>query len=190
MVIVRCLSPNTLSKQMSMRKDDSAEWLPLVDENGIVVGKAQRGECHDGKRMLLHPVVHLHVFNKQGNLLLQHRPKWKTIQPNKWDTAVGGHVDYGETIEQALLRETREEIGLEDIDPRFLCRYIHQSEVERELVNVFFVMTDSPLHPSEEVDELRYFTLSELQNYKNTGFFTPNFEEEWEMLNQRHLLPF
>ena len=71
-----------------MKKDNLEEVFPIVDEEGNVVGKASRKECHDGSK-LLHPVVHLHVFDKDGRLYLQRRPDWKDIQPGKWDTAVG-----------------------------------------------------------------------------------------------------
>lgn len=91
-----------------MKKDNLEEVFPIVDEEGNVVGKASRKECHDGSK-LLHPVVHLHVFDKDGRLYLQRRPDWKDIQPGKWDTAVGGHVDYGEDVETALRREAAEE---------------------------------------------------------------------------------
>ena len=72
-------------------KDNQQEIFPIVDEEGKVVGKATRGECHSGSH-LLHPVVHLHVFNAQGDVYLQKRPEWKDIQPGKWDTAVGHHT--------------------------------------------------------------------------------------------------
>ena len=75
-------------------KDNNAERFPIVDEEGKVIGAATRGECHNGSR-LLHPVVHLHVFNSRGEVFLQKRPEWKDIQPGKWDTAVGGHIDEG-----------------------------------------------------------------------------------------------
>ena len=102
-------------------KDNSAEIFPIVDEQGNTIGRATRGECHSGSR-LLHPVVHLHLFNSRGELYLQRRPDWKDIQPGKWDTAVGGHVDYGETVAQALQREVREEIGLEGLEFRQIGR--------------------------------------------------------------------
>ncbi len=75
-----------------MNYDNKEEMFPIVDEQGNITGAATRGECHNGSK-LLHPVVHLHVFNSKGELYLQKRPDWKDIQPGKWDTAVGGHID-------------------------------------------------------------------------------------------------
>ena len=104
------------------------EFFPLVTEEGDVIGKATRKECHSGS-FLLHPVVHLHVFDKAGRLYLQKRSMDKDIQPGKWDTSVGGHIDYGETVEQALRREAREELGLTDFEPFFAFRYTFRSMV-------------------------------------------------------------
>ena len=53
-------------------KDNSLEKFPIVDEEGHVIGSATRGECHSGSK-LLHPVVHLHVFNSKGEVYLQRR---------------------------------------------------------------------------------------------------------------------
>ena len=58
------------------------EWFPLVDSDGSVIGKATRKECHSGSK-LLHPVIHLHVFNDAGDLFLQKRSESKDIQPGK-----------------------------------------------------------------------------------------------------------
>ncbi|MBS7408532.1 MAG: NUDIX domain-containing protein [Prevotellamassilia sp.] len=162
-------------------KDNDNELLPLTDELGHIVGRATRGECHGGS-MLLHPVVHLHVFNPEGALFLQRRPEWKDIQPGRWDTAVGGHVDWGETIDEALRREVSEEIGLTDFTPTFLCRYVFESRRERELVHVYQTVTDHPLCPSAETAGGRYFTRREIISHLGRDFFTPNFEQEWQRL--------
>ena len=80
-----------------MPSDNNQEMFPVVDEQGNITGAATRGECHSGSR-LLHPVVHLHIFNTKGELYLQKRPEWKDIQPGKWDTAVGGFSKYAITF--------------------------------------------------------------------------------------------
>ena len=159
-----------------MKKDNSEEIFPVVDEEGNVIGRATRGECHDGSK-LLHPVVHLHVFDAEGRLFLQHRPAWKDIQPDKWDTAVGGHVDYGETIEDALRREAREELGLIDFTPEFLCSYVFESDRERELVNTFKTTVDpAAVRPSDELDGGRWLTADELR--ADPDCLTPNLRHE------------
>ena len=158
-------------------QDNNQELLPLVDEAGHVIGKATRGQCHDGSK-LLHPVVHLHVFDAAGRLFLQQRPLWKDIQPGKWDTAVGGHVDYGEDIASALLREVREELGIEDFTPEFLLRYIFESERDRELVHVYRTTYDGDIRPTDELDGGRFWTLDEIRKAMGKGVLTPNFESE------------
>ena len=158
--------------------DNLQEIFPIVDMDGHVTGSATRGECHSGT-MLLHPVVHLHVFNSKGNIYLQKRPEWKDIQPGKWDTAVGGHIDYGETPEEALRREVREELGITDFKPKVVDKYVFQSKHERELVYVNKTTYDGEMHPStEELDGGRFWTMQEIREALGKGLLTPNFESE------------
>lgn len=162
-----------------MMKEDDTEMLPLVDEEGRCLGTASRGECHSGSR-LLHPVVHLHVFNSAGQLYLQRRPQWKRIQPGKYDTATGGHMSAGESVEQALRREVEEEIGISDFTAEPLGHYVFDSQVERELVYVHRTVYDGSLRPSPtELDGGRFFSRQEILAHIGQGLFTPNFESEY-----------
>ncbi len=160
------------------KKDNSKEIFPIVDETGAVVGSATRGECHDGSK-LLHPVAHLHLFDSAGRLYLQQRPLWKDIQPGKWDTAVGGHIDFGEAVDEALVREVREELGVTDFAPRFLLKYLFESEREKELVYVYSCVYDGEVCPSDELDGGRFWAVQEIEAAMGQGVLTPNFEQEF-----------
>lgn len=158
------------------------EWFPLVNEAGETIGKATRKECHSGSK-LLHPVVHLHIFNDAGDLYLQKRSMTKDIQPGKWDTAVGGHVDLGETVEEALRREVREELGITDFIPQLITRYIFESEIEKELVHSFCTIYNGTITPDpSELDGGRFWTATEIKDNLGKNIFTPNFEKEYQRL--------
>jgi isopentenyldiphosphate isomerase len=159
------------------------EWFPIVDEDGNTIGKALRSVCHDGKSMLLHPVVHLHLFNRHGELYLQKRSMLKDIQPGKWDTSVGGHVNPGEDPGDAVIREASEELGLNDLSPRFLTRYVWQSSRERELVHSYTIISGLiPEVNKSEIEEGRFWTKEEITENLDRGVFTPNFEHEFRLL--------
>ena len=163
-------------------RDNPNEQFPIVDEDGNILGAVSRGHAHDGSK-ILHPVVHLHVFNSKGELYLQHRPAWKDIQPDKWDTAVGGHIDLGENVDQALHREVREELGITDFQPESLGHYVFESKRERELVYVHRCSYDGPVKPSkDELDGGRFWTRQEILDNMGKGVFTPNFENEYKQL--------
>jgi isopentenyldiphosphate isomerase len=167
----------------AMKNSYPDEWFPLVDEDGNTIGKELRSICHDGKSMLLHPVVHLHLFNTRGELYLQKRSMNKDIQPGKWDTSVGGHVDPGETPLEALFRESGEELGLKNFTPEFLGKYIWQSSVERELVNSYSTVSDQiPDINPEEIEAGKYWSLKEIEINLGKEIFTPNFEHEFRKM--------
>lgn len=162
------------------------EIFPIVDENGNITGSATRKECHSGSK-LLHPVVHLHILNEQRDaLFLQKRALNKDIQPGKWDTAVGGHVDLGENIHIALRRETREELGLIDFTPQHIISYVFESEIERELVNTFTTTvnpdTTNFVIDENEISEGRFWPLHKIDSNLGKGVFTPNFEQEYQRI--------
>lgn len=160
------------------------ELFPIVDAEGRTIGSATRAVCHDGHSKLLHPVVHLHVISSDfGSVLLQRRSLSKDIQPGKWDTTVGGHVDYGESVADALAREAREELGIDISSARRIETYIWESEREREMVNVHLLIADPgdiSISPDPvEIDEARFWSIEEIVEAKGRNILTPNFEKEF-----------
>ena len=160
------------------------EMVPVVEPDGEVVACAPRSYVHGGSR-LLHPVVHLHIINRKGEVYLQKRARTKKLYPGRWDTAVGGHVDYGESVAEALFREAAEELGLYDFNPVFIRDYIYENSRERELVNVFAIVGDFSPSPDEaEVSDGRYWPVNEIEESFEKSILTPNFEREFTMVRK------
>jgi isopentenyl-diphosphate delta-isomerase len=89
---------------------DQTEIVDTVDENDVVIGRATRQEAHD--RGLLHRAVHILAFDRVGKLILQKRADGKEFNPNRWTSAVSGHVTSGDTYNAAAEREVVEELQL------------------------------------------------------------------------------
>lgn len=169
----------TPTAETSMQSVSVSEWFPVVEPSGIVVGRSARDYCHSGKKPL-HPVIHIHIVDRFGRIYLQKRSMKKDIQPGKWDTAVGGHVSYGESILEAVFREASEELGLLAFNPIYVTSYVFESPIERELVNVFAAVGSFDLKPDlDEVDEGRWWPISEIEENIGKSVFTPNFESEY-----------
>jgi len=158
-----------------------AEMFDIVDERDQVIGQAPRCECH-GNPALVHRVAHVLVFNSDGNLLLQLRAPHKDVQPGKWDTSVGGHLDPGEGYRQAAVREMGEELGVHGVPLTFLYKSRIRNEYESENVATYLARYDGLIRFAEdEISEIRFWTPGEIDASLGSGLFTPNFEEEWAM---------
>jgi len=153
----------------------------MVTPTGQVVGKAPRRAGH-GNPDLLHPVVHVHILNSRGELLLQKRAANKELYPDHRDTAIGGHGRSGESIASALRREAGEELGITPAHFRPLFRYIHRNPYESEPVHAFVLEDDGPFYPNpREITEIRFWEFDDIEGHLGKGLFTPNFEQEFQM---------
>ena len=163
------------------------EYFPIVEPNGLVIGRSTREYCHGGAKPL-HPVIHVHIIDRFSRIYLQKRSMKKDIQPGKWDTAVGGHVSYGESIVEAVYREAYEELRLIEFNPIHIETYQFESLVEREMVSIFAAVGSYELTPDlDEVDEGRWWPVEEIDANMGKGVFTPNFESEFQMIRKQLL---
>jgi len=117
-------------------EEDIMEFLPVVNERGIIVGRALHLELHKGNK-ILHPVVHLHVNNNKG----------VNVGKYWW------HVAFGETPEKTLKRKAVETLGLTSIHPKLKKQYIRETKTEKELVFVYHIISDEEIIKSSERKE-------------------------------------
>lgn len=156
------------------------EMLEVVNEEGETIQSLPRSEIH-GNPALLHRVVHVLVFNEKGELFLQKRSMNKDVAPGRWDTSVGGHVNAGETLDEAMRREMEEELGIAACTSKFLYTYIHSNEFESELVYTYSCVFSGEIHfQRDEIDEVRPWSLDEIRENFGNGVLSDNFEHEIE----------
>ncbi|MBN1646624.1 MAG: NUDIX domain-containing protein [Spirochaetales bacterium] len=156
------------------------EVFDLVDRNNLVIGTASRKECHCNKA-LLHRAVHIIIVNSAGQVFLQKRAENKDVQPGKWDSSVGGHVDSGEDYFAAGVREAGEELGIDAAGMQYLYEYIMTSDVESEFVRTYLLHCEGGFSLQEsEISDGRFWDEQEIRASLGTGVFTPNFEDEFE----------
>lgn len=161
----------------------SEEMFDIVDEDNNVIGVASRSQCH-GDPSLIHRTAHVVVYNSNGSILLQKRSQSKDLLGGFWDTAVGGHLDMGESFEEGARREMNEELGIDKNYPmEFLCDWKIRNDVESENVRIYKVISEGPFaFDPNEIDEVRFWTRDELCDKDNHKDFTPNLIKEIEYL--------
>lgn len=122
--------PITQSSKFTSQTNPT-EFLPLVNEQGNIVGRALHFEIHNGNKVL-HPAIHLLIYNTKKEIMAKY---W-------W------HVAFGETAEKTLKRKLKE-MESQTIKPKFKKQYIREDKNEKELVSVFTAVCDSEIHSSQ-----------------------------------------
>ncbi len=160
---------------------EQEELLEIVTKEGKVIKTLPRSEIH-GNPELIHKVVHVLVFTKNGELLLQKRSMSKDVAPGKWDTSVGGHVNSGETLTQAIEREIDEELGIAVVEPEFLYTYIHSNPHETELVYTYSCIYNGEIRfNKDEIDEVKPWSIEEINKNIGKKIFSDNFEHDFRL---------
>ncbi len=145
------------------------ELIDIVDENNKLTGKIEDRWVAYNKG-LWRRTVSCWIMNEKGEILLQKRTPNKLKNPNKW-AKTGGQVDSGETVEEAIFREVKEEVGIEIPKKQIKVIDIYKSDDESKRFSYNFVFVvnhkieDYTLQ-KEEVLEVKYMTIEEMELIK------------------------
>ncbi len=144
------------------------EFLDVVNENDEVISSASRDEVY--KKTLRHRIVHVLIFNDVGEMALQLRSVEAPFCPNHWSTAVGGHVQSGESCLDAAKREGLEELGvIFDLEEFSKDYYIDGAGPDKFLYTFKSVYNGSFQLNPEEVAKIRFFTIEHIKEMVDKG---------------------
>ncbi|MSU75994.1 NUDIX domain-containing protein [Patescibacteria group bacterium] len=138
--------------------------LDLVDENDNVIGHISRDDKSYGSYQNFR-VVNAFVVNSAGKIWIPRRTETKRIFPGCLDMSVGGHVDSGETYEEAFKRETTEELNLNlDQVPWKEIGYLNPYQVGTSaFMKVYQIDSDEdPNYNKEDFSEAFWLTPNEI----------------------------
>lgn len=156
------------------------EIFDVVNEEDEVTGTSTRAEVHAGG--LLHRAVHVFVFNKRGDILLQRRSLLKDAHPGVWDSSVSGHLDSGEGYEAAAVRELEEEMGICGAEIEEIARVKACPATGWEHVRLYRTRHDGSLrYPCAEIDAAMWFPVAEVEAWvaNRPEDFASGFLECW-----------
>lgn len=159
--------------------NDPAELFAVVNENDEVIGSKPRAEVHGNN--LRHRAVHLFIFNRAGELLLQKRSRHKDRNPNVWDSSAAGHVDAGEEYDATAARELREELAVETELTR-VAKIAASTQTGEEFIWLYRGEAEGGFHPpASEIDAVQFFPLDLITEWleKRPDDFAPGFIECW-----------
>ncbi|MBC8412881.1 MAG: NUDIX domain-containing protein [Nitrospira sp.] len=112
-------------------------------------------------------VAQIILENPRGELLIYKRDNNPDIPyPGHWDL-IGGHLEEGETPEQALVREVMEEIGIELAEYTFFKKYdVFVGDVWQNIKYIYTAKIDIPLQDLTlyEGEKLMYVSRAEICN--------------------------
>jgi isopentenyl-diphosphate delta-isomerase len=184
-----------MTEQIETRTEvvsDEAELLILVDSEDQPIGELDKAACHNDEGKL-HRAFSLFVLNSKGQILLQKRAKNKRLWGGYWSNSCCSHPRAGESIADAVLRRSEQELGLA-VDAKFVYKFEYSAKFgeagsERELCSVYVAQTsDEPVFNTEEISACRWVSPAKLAKalVDNAGHYTPWLKMEWDTLRRDH----
>lgn len=158
------------------------ELIEIVDENGNFTGEVMdKDETHD--KNLLHNEIAVFIINDNKQVLLQKRSANKRFEPNKWSLCAG-HVDAYESLEDAAIRELKEEVGLhisiDDLHP-FAEREFTIRDSNSHITYFYYTKSNKSesdfIIQEEELSEVKWFNIDNVIDMIKANDETITFKE-------------
>lgn len=157
---------------------------PVVNDSDVIVGMLSKKDAYERRAMLRS--VQIFLFDCSGRLLVQRRALTKLRFPGYYCASVAGHVEPGESYEDAAKRELKEEIGVIESLTFLIKEKTPIGENEYAMMAHFCIVSDSPIVPQkEELCDAQFFIFEEIEEMIKKGeLFTPSFLFSFQRLKK------
>ena len=168
------------------------EPLILVDAGDQPVGFETKQRCHEGEG-ILHRAFSVFLFDERGEVVLQQRSAQKRLWPGVWSNACCSHPRRGESVDAAVARRLREELGVAD-PTVYLFKFEYHARygdvgAEHELCHVYVGRQRSVLRlNANEIAAVRACDPAELDRELATRpeAYSPWLGLEWQRMRASH----
>lgn len=136
------------------------EYVVLVDETDTQVGVEKKSRVHSSSTPL-HRAFSIFLFKNKKELLLQQRSKTKKTWPLVWSNSCCGHPIPGESYQNAVIRRTRFELGV-DLSALIKIanyRYCFSKDgvMENEICPVYAgICKNEPIPDKDEINAVKW----------------------------------
>jgi len=146
------------------------ELFDIVDDDNNIIGTATRKEAHE--KGFLHKSGIFFIFNKKGQLFMNRRSLKKEFEPGVFSLVLGGHVIKGDSYEQTVIREAKEEAGITS-KPHYLANFKSRfKEKDKENAALYYFIIDhEPILDKTERESGRFIDIDEIQRMVKIGHF-------------------
>ena len=166
----------------------SEKWLPIVSENGNVVGKVAHKVSISSEKQFLHPVVRI-VLIYRNLLYLSKRSSSNKVEPGKLDFPLESLVEYGQDLDETVNQILREKVGFSNLSAKFLFKHICKNSSMHGLIYLHTVQIPS-FQQAEAIKFKggKWWTQKHIEENLNKEVFSKYFEMEYELLQNTILL--
>lgn len=157
----------------------------MIDEynyRGEKIGVVDKAIAH--KEGLWHKSVHVWILNDKNEILLQYRCADKKLYPNTWDCSFAGHISAGESSIEAVLREGKEELGIDVNLENLNFVFTNREEIKfeqinsNEFVDIFVLRQNVDINDlnfqKEEVSDAKFVSLEKFFDLIKNGAVLPH----------------
>ena len=182
-ILIRALRFRLLSKRLQ-----GEEWLPVINERGVVQGRIAKSVSASLKNKFLHPIVRIAIIH-DGMLYLKNRDKSRLLNPGRLDYPFETYMQYNHNIGEAIKNAVKQEIENKTLPVRFILKYVFENDTTKRLIYLYVAVIRS----EKEFNDLhleggKLWTTNQIEDNIGSNIFSETFEQEFDYLKSTVLM--